>query len=189
LTYSFWNQQEAKNRPIDVFPLDFSRIEDVKNIYTNWIETKTSKSIKNVNTDINASTNIFLANTVYYKGQWLFPFGAVDKNDFYLSSGNKIQVDSMSVVAKFLCGSFPYVSARWCVIPYNSSESMIIILPNDGECIENIVNSLILKDFMDIIRSMNNIPAEQILNVTLPKFAISSSINLQNSLIKVNIEI
>lgn len=179
-------KRERSLRPIDVIRMDFQSKQKAKATYQKWVEMRTKGVLKNVEADFDPDTKILLASTVYFKGQWLFNFNSSEKADFTLGSGNKVQVEAMKIRKKFHSGTFDNIEARWAAIPYNSSEAMIIIMPEDGEVLDNVINNLTGKDLKDIIDVIVT-PTNNFLNVSLPKFSLKSTVQLREPLIKMGV--
>ncbi|HEU0228573.1 MAG TPA: serpin family protein [Arachidicoccus soli] len=156
-------------------------------IINNWASDKTNGKIKNVidKTDITAHSIMFLLNALYFKGNWSTQFDKSKTKDytFHLENGNTKQVKMMMNTDTFHY-SFTdnYKAIR---LPYGNGQfSMFIILPNTGNTIADILNSMNASEWNNL---QNNINIGKV-QIGLPRFEISNyNINLINTLQKMGV--
>ena len=74
--------------------------EEVKHLVNSWVEKETCGLIKNILNSVERSTQLILANVLYFKGKWSSPFNEfyTRNYDFYLLKFNSssIQIPSMT---------------------------------------------------------------------------------------------
>lgn len=175
---------EKPKRALDVIFSDFKKPEKVKLSYKKWVNTKTKGVIKDADVEIDQDTEMLLASTIYFKGQWLFAFNATEKIEFE----NVGPIDAMRIRKKYHSGSFDNLPAKWAAIPYNSTEALVIVLPNEGEDINDLIANMTGSEMTEIIDDLAGYPTNNWLNITLPKFKINSKIDLKAPLEKMGIE-
>ncbi len=159
--------------------LDFSDPSSVNTI-NNWVSQNTNGKITSIISQIPSNAVMYLINAIYFKGNWKYQFDSsstVDKQ-FYLNNGS-------TVIRKFMregC-NFNYFSnnlVQAIDLPYGDSTfSMMVILPNQGQDINSIVGQLNMQMLDDWISQMRIAEC----NVTLPKFKIECEYSLNNDLI------
>ncbi|XP_017229600.2 serpin-ZX [Daucus carota subsp. sativus] len=121
--------------------VDFqNKAEEVKHLVNSWVEKETCGLIKNILNSVERSTQLILANALYFKGEWSSPFDAfLTRNyDFYLLNSSSIQVPFMtsnkdqyiSVFDGFKVLELPYQQARNQSWEKRLSFSMYIFLPD-----------------------------------------------------------
>ncbi|XP_070492277.1 leukocyte elastase inhibitor-like [Chironomus tepperi] len=184
------NKQLRRNRPIDGFRVDFSDMTNTKMTYNQWVSNQTNGALKSVQSDFDENTELLLASTVYFRGQWLFTFNTTQTSDFYLipnDEKSKIGVETMRIRKKFHSGTFDNIKARWAAIPYNSTESMIVIMPKDGETLDNVIGKMTGNDINDIVNVVIGSPTMNFVNITLPKFKLKTTVQLTKPLQKMGI--
>lgn len=168
--------------------MEFNNPEKAKDTYRRWVSDKTKGVINDASIDVSQDLKAIIASTVYFKGEWLFDFKEQQKRDFNLENGQKVVVDAMRIRKKFHAGNFENdIPARWGVIPYNSTEAMILILPNEGEKLDDVVQKLKGNDLKEILTIATGPPTQNFLNVTLPKFTIKSTVELKEPLERVRL--
>lgn len=138
-------------RPIDVVYVDFAKHKNVKSKYNNWIENATNGVIKSVDLEVDAQTEMILTSAIYFKGQWLFSFNSTEQNEFTLPNKEKIQVESMKIRKKYHAGRFDNIDAKWAAIPYNSTEALVIILPNEDKTVDEVIAQMDGSEMTEII--------------------------------------
>ena len=106
-----------------------------------WASKNTSGTIKNLLDDKElAGQQFFLANALYFKGEWSSPFKKTLKDSFYLDGGKEIKVDMMETSVR-PCAFFDSFSAM--MLQYgNGAYMMLVILPNKGLSLSGIVDDL-----------------------------------------------
>ena len=94
---------------------------------------------------------MILTSAIYFKGQWLFYFNSTEQNEFTLPNKEKIQVESMKIRKKYHAGRFDNIDAKWAAIPYNSTEALVIILPNEDKTVDEVINQMDGSEMTEII--------------------------------------
>ena len=160
----------AKLRTLDyIKETEASRI-----MINNWVEEQTHELIQDIipKGAIDELTRVVLVNTVYFKGEWLFPFyETLTNNDtFRLEDGSTQTIPFMrqmdNLRYKYLKGDTFQVIA----LPYlGSKTSMLIVLPEKGKFVNSINN------IEDIYQKTNeNMMAENIAILKIPKFEFTT---------------
>lgn len=79
--------------------------------------------------------------------------------------------------------------AEWVAIPYESSDSLVIILPNPDRNIDVIIKGMTSKEIDNVMRDIDTESSKANVNITLPKFKLESTTSLITPLKKVIISI
>ena len=126
-------------------PLDFSNVPAAEKEINQWASDETHGRIADIaNGIINPLyTDLILANAIYFKGQWLYPF---DKNltkerTFHPVVGAEKNLPMMAMSKKFVYrkGS-DYQAVR---LPYlGNNLAMFVFLPDDGSSPEKLLGSM-----------------------------------------------
>jgi serpin B len=169
---------------VSISPVDYERAtEEARKIINEWVEDKTTEKITDLirEGDLNPATILVLVNAIYFKGNWARRFDPerTALRAFTLPDGKKEQVPMMEQKGTFGLRELDHV--RILELPYIGKQlSMLIILPNDEEGLQNVENDLT----EDSLRSwLSPLPEEKVL-VYLPKFKITwGTLDLVESLI------
>ncbi len=172
-----------------IWELDFNAISDTCSKINSWVAEHTQGKIKDVIHTLNEDLGILLVNAIYFKGTWenLFKENDTKEEKFTLLSGNTILVPMMHQKNKFR-----YLEEDGCQIlemsykgirVFGSLEhiSMIIILSEKKDGIENIGKSLTNEKIENYLEKLNHIWEREI-NVFFPKFKIETNYELKKIL-------
>jgi serpin B len=172
-----------------IWKLDFNAISDTCAKINTWVAEHTQGKIKDVIHTLNEDLGILLVNAIYFKGTWekLFKENDTKEENFTLLSGQSILVPMMHQKNKFR-----YLKGDGCQIlemPYKGIRvfgslehiSMIIILPEKKDGIEDIGISLTTEKIENYLEKLNHI-WERELNVIFPKFKIETEYKLNKTL-------
>lgn len=123
--------------------------------------------------------SVFIFNAALFKEKWLIPFhkSQTKKGDFYLSNKKSVNVEFMNNKSNMY--TF-YRNDKYesCKIPYkNNRYSIIFIKSIDEDNIEDFT----YMDFKDVFIHLNN-KNYSVVNITIPKLKIDSSLNFNESL-------
>ena len=128
-------------------------------------------------------SRLVLINAIYFKGDWAKKFDAQNtrKGNFHLSDGSKVETDLMFLSSEFRSAELPEIDAQALEMPYKGDRlSMILVLPN-----ENLAKTESLLANFDLGSIQFKRPAK--VEVTLPKFKIESTHDLNDPLKKLGL--
>lgn len=152
--------------------------ESARRTINDWISQQTEKKIQNLIPpgSVNQLTRLVLANAIYFKASWQYPFEHRLTTDgpFYLLDGSEVQVPMMRMsrpaILRYAQGEgyqaveLPYVGERM---------SMLILVPDAGR-FSAFETSLDAGKLQGIIASME----PQQVDLTLPRFRYEFSVGL-----------
>ncbi|MBY9018952.1 MAG: serpin family protein, partial [Candidatus Lokiarchaeota archaeon] len=172
-----------------IWKLDFNDISKTCSKINAWVAEHTQGKIKDVIHSLKEDIGLVLVNAIYFKGTWenLFKEKDTEDENFTLLSGEKILVPMMHQKKKFR-----YLEEDGCQIlemPYKGirvfgsleHSSMIIILPEKKDGIEDIEKSLTNEKIENYLEKLNHIMEREI-NVFFPKFKIETYYELKKIL-------
>ena len=158
-----------------------------------WVEDKTNDKIKNLlpQGSVTSLTRFVLTNAIYFKSNWKSKF---DKKhtimkDFNTLSGQDEsetkKVPTMYQNAKVHAAGFsPASEYQLLELPYESKDlSMLIILPSSMKEFNAIEKSLSTSKLNQMLDKLYQYPSIK-LDVYLPKFKVTTSMNLNDKLQK-----
>ena len=170
---------------VKIIPTDFSNTEKFNREYSKWVSEKTKGVLSNVRVKTEPSTKMLMTSAVYFKGEWIFKLnpGGVDK--FYVDERTPVQVNMMKLLKKLPYGKLQNGNlGEWIALPYNSNDSMVIILPTKGVSLDTLIEKL---NVHDVFNSMN-IDNYGNVTLTLPRFKVESRSSLVNPLQQMGIK-
>ncbi len=153
----------------EIASLDFSSSQAV-NIINNWCAENTNNRIQEVITEIDPLTMMFLLNAIYFKGAWTREFNPeYTYDDYFMLSdytGKQVKTMLMEDTIMYSWNSL----FRTCELNYGRGNySMIILLPNAENSVEDIADQLTSENWDTMIAALDS----QWVRLTLPKFTFS----------------
>ncbi len=196
---SLWGQKDfsflpayldllAQNYGAGLRLVDFAgAAEASRQAINDWVSQQTKEKIKDLfpRETIDSSTRLALANAIYFKASWMYPFteGNTKEGIFHLQDGSEVSVPMMtngltspSVVTRYERGE----NYQAVGLPYIDGKTMmVIVLPDEGK-------------FDQVESGMDEAALEALLQgldisgmeLTVPKFKIESSFDLKETLQK-----
>jgi serpin B len=164
----------------EIFSTDFSKSK-TKNEINGWVEDKTEGKIKDVLDNVSADMVMLLINAIYFKGNWMYEFDKKNttKMGFTKEDGSTINVDMMNL-AEITVPYYRNDLFSMIDLPYGDSiYSMCIMVPNNGNKVDDIIKDLDISTWNDYI---NGLSSDKV-TVSIPKFKIEFKDSLKNILI------
>lgn len=168
----------------DVVPVDFKNPEVAGRTITRWATQKTKGALKLNKIDFAPSTKIALTSALYFKGKFIYSFPKAQPGLFN-APGRTVQAEMMNMKRKLRYGRMGN-SAEWVAIPYESSDSLVIILPHKDLNIDVLINDMSAADIQSVMRELDTETSKANVNITMPKFKLESTTSLIAPLKKVN---
>ncbi len=177
----------SQNFATDFSNLNFSEQSPSATTINNWVTDKTNGYIKNIISpnDISKETAMVLTNAIYFKGKWKEQFekSLTLPDDFYSIDKSIFKTDFMHQTEMFQyydSDDYQFVS-----LPYQDHEnSLCIILPKEKYGIQNIDKILNTEILSNILSSTKKTK----IKLTIPKFKIETSCDLQKPLQEVGLK-
>ena len=170
--------------------IDFKSEKAVKDI-NGWIENLTKGKIKELVKSIQPDTQLFLANALYFKENWMFPFeindlvGAPLRADFHFQEDQSQPVNMMAVVNKHIQYeefNLPETNQGFSLIriPYENKDfEMKIILP---KATSGSLDLNALETYLNLTIKMDKTREKNIFRVPTTKANFSVSVLLCKSI-------
>ncbi|XP_055949832.1 leukocyte elastase inhibitor-like isoform X1 [Argiope bruennichi] len=147
-----------------------------------WINSQTGGKIPNFLDDLDPSTVMTILNAVYFKGLWSMPFETRDtKFERFYNYGGDAKSNRVVRMMRKSHRMFYASSPDWEMLelPYKGDRiSMVIVLPKERDGLAAVEDSL----YPDQIREYRSKMKMLTVNLTLPKFKIDSSIDMNRPL-------
>lgn len=190
---SLWPQQDyrfldgylsliRKHYGASITPVDYKNAPEASRETINkWVENKTEQKIKNLIQPriLDELTRLVLVSAIHFKGRWAEEFSLTrTKNEpFFISVQDSVQIPFMRQEGHFRYGEQD--SVRMLELPYSGETlSMLILLPREKNGLPELERRLSAKS---LSRWESALTRKEI-DVSLPKFKITSTIRLDNIL-------
>jgi len=192
LNDNFTLQEEFKNLNEEYFnakieALDFSQVENCVDIINSWVEDQTEDKIKKLitNSDVTASTLMFLINAIYFKASWKYQFNEekTRESEFYLNNGDNVQCQMMQMKEEFHYYSNSGIQAI-DLIYANDNYSMTILLPKNKNQLDSLLYNINSSELDNII---DNFKKDSV-NLFMPKLELDYKKELKKNLIDMGME-
>jgi serpin B len=189
---SLWGQQEHPFKPefLDLLALNYGaglrlvdfrgQSEQARQEINQWVSDNTQEKIQDLipQGGVGPDSRLVLANAIYFKADWLFPFEKESTRDaaFNLLDGSQVQVPTMSFQDP---EHLPYMAGEGfqaAELPYLGDETSMLILVPDAGKLADFEASLDVASLESILSEMQ--PA--MLQLLLPKFKFSADYNLKD---------
>jgi serine protease inhibitor len=206
----------SKHHGIGAFPVDFRKgHEEVRRRINSWVQEKTRGRIKDLIPQgaVTRATRLVVSNAVYFKGQWVEPFGEGQTREqpFTLADGKKVQAPLMhregmnatryaafrhggtffDTPLEVPSGGDPkklYPDARGFEVlelPYKGGQlSMVVILPRSAGGLSDLEKKLTGSN----LRAWTARLRQRSVNVFLPKFRMTTPFDLKEALVALGLK-
>nr|XP_023689307.1 serpin B6-like [Paramormyrops kingsleyae] len=174
-------------------PVNFqSDVEAARVNINTWVEKQTNEKIKNLLTPgmLDPSTRLVLVNAIYFKGNWQRRFDPAKTREMPFKI-NKFLLWKKSVPVMMMCqkdgfglSDIPEAKCKVLEMPYVDNElsmlSMLIMLPNEVNGLEELEQKLTYENFTDWTRP-NRMRFQEVI-VKLPKFKLEETYDMKQVL-------
>ncbi|MCW3807265.1 serpin family protein [Plebeiibacterium marinum] len=163
----------------EVSALDFSLSEEAKRIINNWVDNKTEGKIQEIVDEVTPDHVMFLINAIYFYGEWKNRFDKGDTQQllFNKENGTDVKCDMMHQTATF--SVYQDENLQMIELPYgNGHFNMVVLLPAEGNNVENIISSL----DEDLWSEWINKLVSREVSLFLPKFKFECEYELKDYL-------
>lgn len=167
-----------------VKPMDFiNKFEESRLTINANILKATNEKIKDLLPagSLNNLTRLVLTNAIYFKGDWkiMFKKELTSERDFFIAPKKSIKCSMMSVKSEF--NYYEDSKLKAIELPYAGNNfSMVIILPNSNNPLDEITNMISNDLIADIQRELS----KQEVTISIPKFKLSNGYQLKELLSK-----
>ncbi|KAF0873370.1 uteroferrin-associated basic protein 2-like [Crocuta crocuta] len=163
--------------------IDFRDAEKTKKQINHFVADKMHKRTKEFITSLNPHTFLFLVNYVFFKGIWEMAFHTdlMYKENFFVDEHTTVQVDMMWKTEQMIYSRSEELFATMVKIPYIGNTSIVLMLPDVGKPDSAIKDMIVQK--ATLLKSSDM----RLVHLIMPKFKISSKIDLKKLLPKMGI--
>lgn len=134
-----------------------------------WVEQNTGGKIPKIVDALDRDIVLFLANAIYFKGDWreAFPKGGTKDAPFRTASGATVQVPTMARAGTMRLGGVD--GSTVVELGYGGDAFvMTVVLPPSGESVNTLVDALTPNEWSALIASLHDAEVD----LTLPRFTL-----------------
>jgi len=160
----------------DGFNVDFKNPTESAAAINKYVGDKTNGKIEKLVENLDADTIMYLISYIYYKGKWQTPFDPADTREdvFHVDEQNQVQVQMMNMEERFDVYIDQQISTTVLRLPFNSSYSMLLMLPDAGQGLGELEEHICP---MHLAKWLNWMKPRKY-NLFVPKFSIKTKMNL-----------
>ncbi|XP_077124703.1 alpha-1-antitrypsin-like [Ranitomeya variabilis] len=166
----------------EAFSTDFKNEGDAKNQINSYVEKNTHGKIAELLDSVDQDTVMVLINYIYFRGKWKQPFEEdwTEEGDFHVSENTTVKVPFMTRIGAY---DVAFTDEATVVsIPYEGDANALFILPKMGKLPET-EQKFNKETILKWKKSMNR----RVVDLFLPRFKISGTINLKETLRKMGV--
>ncbi|XP_053277687.1 hibernation-specific plasma protein HP-55 [Pleuronectes platessa] len=163
----------------DGFNVDFTNTVESANTINSYVAEKTKGKIDKLVESLDADTIMYLISYIYFKGKWDKPFDPkmTRKDEFIVDENTKVPVEMMNMEEDVDIYYDQAINTSVLHLPFNSSSSMLLLLPEDMATLENAICPGHVTKWLKWMKRREY-------DIYLPKFSIKTSYNLKDALIE-----
>ncbi|XP_031165505.1 hibernation-specific plasma protein HP-55-like [Sander lucioperca] len=161
----------------DGFNVDFSQTTESADTINKYVEEKTNGKIDKLVEDLDPDTVMYLISYIYYKGKWATPFDPelTKQDDFNVDENTTVSVNMMNMEDDFYTYQDRVLNTTVLQLPFNSSYSMLLMLPDVMATLENAIDPNLVAKWLKAMSPRRH-------DVYIPKFSIKTSYKLNDVL-------
>ncbi|XP_040010983.1 serine protease inhibitor 2.1-like [Xiphias gladius] len=161
----------------DGFNIDFTNTTDSANTINRYVAEKTRGKIDKLVDSLDPNTVMYLISYIYFKGKWQTPFEPelTKEDEFIVDENTKVPVQMMNMEEDIEYYYDQPINTSVLHLPFNSSYSMLLLLPGDMATLENVISPAHVAKWLKWMKSRRY-------DIYVPKFSIKSSYKLNDVL-------
>ncbi|OCT68277.1 hypothetical protein XELAEV_18039575mg [Xenopus laevis] len=163
---------------------DFHNTEEATKQINSYAEKKTNGKITELLSTVDEKTLLVLINYIYFRGQWEKPFEKENTADgeFHVDKDTVVTVPMMHKNGMYNVAYDDQLGCTVVLMPYKGNATALFILPDEGKLrqVEEALETPVVKSWRKIFRRRS-------VNLTLPKFSISATLDLVKELTKLGV--
>ncbi|XP_068597528.1 angiotensinogen [Brachionichthys hirsutus] len=187
LSKDFFQGTQDSSDTSFVHSVDFSQPQEAEQLVNNFLEKTSDGKVKSIFKDLNSSTDFLFLSSVSFKDNWqtAFQLDKTSLQEFHVDETTTVKAPLMTHT-----GLYYYLSdaASRCTVvklPLSTQSYMLLVLPDQGSKLHTLESKLLY----DVLSNWHQNLQEGLLELSIPKFSMSSVTDLQDLLMAVSPEI
>ncbi|XP_044087782.1 uteroferrin-associated basic protein 2-like [Neovison vison] len=163
--------------------IGFRDVRKTKKQINHFVATKMHKGTKGFIISLNPHTFLFVINYVFFKGIWKMAFHTnfMHKEDFFVDECTTVRVDMMWKKERMIYSRSENLFTTMVKMPFIGNMSIVLMLPDVGQPDSSVEEMVVQRATLLKSSGMRWV------HIIMPKFKISSKINLKKMLPKMGI--
>ncbi|XP_026165274.1 angiotensinogen [Mastacembelus armatus] len=167
--------------------VDFSKPQEAEQLVNSFVEKTSEGEVKSIFKDVNSSSNFLFLSSFYFEGNWKATFDPekTSLQEFHVDETTTVMVPLMTHTGHY---NYTKDEVRRCTVvklPLSKQFKMLLVLPHDGPSLHELESKLNTESITDWNQNLQ----EGLLELSLPKFSMSSVTDLRDLLTSMSPEI
>ncbi|MEQ2188053.1 hypothetical protein GOODEAATRI_010976, partial [Goodea atripinnis] len=164
--------------------IDFSKPEEAETLVNSFVEKTSDRKVKNIFKDLNPRNNLLFISSFRFKGNWMTAFqpDKTSMEEFHVDETTKVMTSMMTRTYHYHYLNDKVNKCTVVKLSLNKQSHMLLILPHEGTSLGHIESKLLT----NLMVGWNKNYQEGLLELSLPKFSISSVIDIRDLLTTMN---
>ncbi|MEQ2253029.1 hypothetical protein ILYODFUR_027856 [Ilyodon furcidens] len=164
--------------------IDFSKPEEAETLVNSFVEKTSDRKVKNIFKDLNPRNNLLFISSFHFKGNWMTAFqpDKTSMEEFHVDETTKVMTSMMTRTYHYHHLNDKVNKCTVVKLSLNKQSHMLLILPHEGTSLGHIESKLLT----NLMVGWNKNYQEGLLELSLPKFSISSVIDIRDLLTTMN---
>ncbi|XP_014823561.1 angiotensinogen [Poecilia latipinna] len=164
--------------------VDFSKHEEAETLVNSFVEKTSDGKLTNVFKGLNPSSNFLFISSFSFKGNWMAAFqpDKISMEEFHVDETTKVTTSTMTRTYNYHYLNDKVNRCTVVKLPLSKQSHMLLMLPHEGTTLGHVENKL-LASFMG---GWHKNLREGLLELSLPKFSLSSVIDIHDLLSTMN---
>ncbi|XP_012719486.3 angiotensinogen [Fundulus heteroclitus] len=164
--------------------VNFSTPEEAETLVNNFVEKTSDGKVKSVFKGLDPTNNLLFVSSFSFKGNWVTAFqpDKTSMEEFHVDETTKVMTSMMTRTYRYHYLDDKVKKCTVVKLPLSNQSHMLLILPHDGATLGQIEARLLTNLMADWHKNLQ----EGLLELSLPKFSVSSVIDIRELLSTMN---
>ncbi|KAM4729639.1 angiotensinogen [Anableps anableps] len=167
--------------------VDFSKPEEVETLVNTFVEKTSDGKVTRVFKNLNPSNNLLFISSFRFKGNWMTAFqpDKTSMEEFHVDETTKVMTSMMTRTYNYHYLNDKVNKCTVVKLSLTQQSHMLLILPHEGTTLSHIESKLLINLMNDWHKNLQ----EGLLELSLPKFSLSSVIDIHDLLNNMNLSL
>ncbi|XP_015240685.1 PREDICTED: angiotensinogen [Cyprinodon variegatus] len=164
--------------------VDFSKPEEAETLVNSFVQKTSDGKVNNVFKGLHQSNNLLFLSSFSFKGNWLTAFqpDKTSMEEFHVDETTKVMTSVMTRTTHYHYLNDKVNRCTVVKLSLSKKSYMLLILPHKGNTLDHVESKLLT----NLMHGWHRNLQEGLLELSLPKFSLSSVIDIRDLLITMN---